>query len=120
MTDTDMNTEAAEYAERLEGYVTEALQSAEDDPEFDIWDREGDNDLPEAYGADIVIRIHTYGGGPAGGVEFDVDSDRRSFMTARTWHQDWFQPKGYAPLDNDTAEFLWDYWYLEGYLQEGM
>lgn len=74
------------------------------------------------YGAGIsmTVDVTLYGGGPAGGVEFDVEKGRYGLemLGARVWHQDWFEPKGYAPLDDDTASRLFNLWGLE-YMMEG-
>ena len=103
---------ASSLAERTEKFRTGDADPYEDDDEGDI---------PETYGHDIVIRVHCYGGGPAGGVEFDCQRGRYGldWVSARTWHQDWFQPKGYAPLDNDTADFLFQHWGIGSALGEG-
>lgn len=116
MNTKDMDAEAREFSDRLDEIRAEITRREESDPDFDRYD-DPDGLMPEAYGSDIVVRVHCYGGGPAGGVEFDIDSERRDFTAARTWHQDWFQSKGYAPLDTDTAQMLWDYWYVEGMLE---
>lgn len=63
---------------------------------------------------EITIDVTLYTGGPAGGVEFKCyrDGSYLELDTARVWHQDWFKAKGYAPLDNDTAQCLWYTWGL--------
>ena len=74
------------------------------------------------YGAGVsfVVDVTMYGGGPAGGIEFTCDRGTYGLepMSARVWHQDWFQPKGYADLDTETMDTLWEVWGLE-YLLEG-
>lgn len=71
-------------------------------------------------GISMTVDVILYGGGPAGGIEFDVEKGRfgLEMLSARVWHQDWFEPKGYAPLDDDTASRLFDAWGLE-YMMEG-
>lgn len=107
-----MEQEATEYAARLIEVCAPFVAGEIDS--FDDAD-ERVHDLPDAYGHDILIRVHCYGGGPAGGVEFDCVREPHGldFSSARTWHQDWFQPKGYAQLDTGTAEFLFQHWGLE-------
>ncbi len=85
------------------------------DGDADLFDDDDErtHELPDAYDVGTVLRVLCYGGGPAGGVEFDVTREGDDFTAARVWHQDWFEPKGYAPLDDDVAQVLWDYWGLE-------
>lgn len=66
-------------------------------------------------GVKIVVDVTLYGGGPAGGIEFECEKGRYGLvmLSAQVWHQDWFQPKGYAVLDDDTAEPLFQLWGLE-------
>ena len=80
---------------------------------FQVTDQDEDSqeywDLPECAATDNIIRVHCQGGGPAGGVEFELDNNG-SWMAAHTWYQDWGTPKGYAELDEDTADFLFTHW----------
>ncbi len=111
-----MEQEATDWATRLHERC-KPFVDGEVDP-FDN-DDERASDLPECYGFDLKILIHCYGGGPAGGVEFDVqrgDYGQLEFRAARTWHQDWYQPKGYAALDDETGEFLFNLWAIESVL----
>lgn len=74
------------------------------------------------YGAGVsfTVDVTLYGGGPAGGIEFECGRTRYGLemYSARQWHQDWFEPKGWAALDDDVASYLWEAWGLE-YLMEG-
>lgn len=74
-------------------------------------------DAPYGIGVTITINVELYGGGPAGGVEFECERERYglSWTRAHLWHQDWFQPKGYVKLDDDMADRLWAAWGLESY-----
>lgn len=71
-------------------------------------------ELPSNECHDTIIRVHCYGGGPAGGVEFKLNVEDNDWATAHTWHQEWFEPRVYAELDDDTAQFLWDWWGFGG------
>ncbi len=65
----------------------------------------------------VTLDVHLYGGGPAGGIEFEVDRGRWGWEVtrARFWHQDWFQPRGYVNIDNDVADRLFELWGLTEY-----
>lgn len=69
--------------------------------------------------ADIEVRINVtlYTGGPAGGVEFEVGRPARGegweYVSARAWHQEWFELKEYVPLDDAIGEELFERWGVE-------
>lgn len=69
--------------------------------------------------ADVITRINVtlYTGGPAGGVEFEVDCMERGggweYVSARAWHQEWFELKEYVPLDDAIGEELFERWGVE-------
>lgn len=69
------------------------------------------------YGMTVLTTVHVelYGGGPAGGVEFTFlgKPSWDSLQSARAWHQDWFQPKGYWDLGDEVAGRLFDRWGVE-------
>ena len=90
-----------QYAKQVEAY--QKVDCDEDSQEY--WD------LPECSAIDNIIRVHCQGGGPAGGVEFELD-DNGSWTCAYTWFQDWGTPKGYAHLDEEVADFLFAHWGL--------
>ena len=63
----------------------------------------------------VRVEVLLYTGGPAGGVTFGCE--RRAgwldMTSARVWHQDWYTPREYVNLDDDTARTLWDAWGCE-------
>lgn len=68
---------------------------------------------PLAVEAKVTVEVLLYTGGPAGGVTFECERDdygHLDWLSARVWHQDWFTPKHWWPLDDDTAQSLWDLW----------
>lgn len=83
--------------------------------------REGLEQRNYGAGVKFTIEVTMYGGGPAGGIEFDCSEGRWGLEcgSARVWHQDWFQPKGWADLDDDVAQRLWNMWGLEYLLEAG-
>lgn len=72
-------------------------------------------DRPYGVSTEIIVNVELYGGGPAGGVEFTCQRGRHSleFTSARVWHNDWFQSRGWATLSDDVAQRMWDAWGLE-------
>lgn len=72
-------------------------------------------------GVSIVVDVQMYGGGPAGGIEFECEREEYglSMLRARVWHQDWFKERGYWPLSDDVAEALFQRWGLEYAAGEG-
>ena len=57
-----------------------------------------------------------YAGGPAGGVEFRVEQHESGgweYISARAWHQEWFELKEYWPLDDALGEELFERWGVE-------
>jgi hypothetical protein len=121
MTTTDnpsMEQCAREHADRLSEEVRRLI--AFEDADKGEWKavQELREDLEQRnYGAGIsyVIDVTLYGGGPAGGIQFECSKGSYGLEmdSARAWHQDWFQPKGWTDLDSDVATRLWDLWGLE-------
>jgi hypothetical protein len=122
MTMTDqptMEQEAADAERRISEQITliERLRAlgraddAADELEDDLRSR------PACISLSTTIEVELYGGGPAGGIHFDVYRDSPDepweCSAARMWHQDWFQPKGFVTLDPDVASYLWELWGLE-------
>lgn len=74
------------------------------------------------YGAGITITIDVqmYGGGPAGGIEFECQKGSwgLEMLRADVWHNDWFQERGRTRLDDDVAEYLFQLWGLESMMGE--
>ena len=71
---------------------------------------------PAGISMSIVVDVELYGGGPAGGIRFECergDYGVLDMLSCRAWHQDWFQPKGWSTVDDDTANFLFDAWCIE-------
>jgi hypothetical protein len=116
--DKTMEQLARELARSLEADVEEhqRLQDADDS---DAADEKYEELADRALSIDTRIRIDVllYTGGPAGGIEFDCERNGSylEWTSARVWHQDWFQEKGYWSLDRDTADWLWNMWGLEYY-----
>lgn len=114
VTDDDGNFNCTGAEADGDSFSIRDLDSLRDDcrEQIDSWN----------YGAgvDFTVNVTMYGGGPAGGIEFECGRTRHGLemYSGRVWHQDWFQPKGWASLDDDTASRLWDTWGLE-YLMEG-
>lgn len=75
---------------------------------------------PYGVGTEIIVNVELYGGGPAGGVEFTCQRARYGleFVSARVWHNDWFQSRGWANLSDDVAERMWGAWGLESLTME--
>ncbi len=71
-------------------------------------------------GVTITIAVQMYGGGPAGGIEFECQTGDYGLemLRAEVWHQDWFQERGRTRLDDDVAEYLFELWSLSS-LTEG-
>jgi len=96
---------AKAHAALFEKQVKDYIDKGADEDSQEFWN------LPENACYDSILRVHCYGGGPAGGVEFVFDNkDSSNWESARTWHQDWGTPIGYADLDEETADFLWWHW----------
>lgn len=121
MTDTEqptMEQEARESAARLEQLVERATRLRNLGRADDAAEELEDEIRERPYGISLstTIEVELYGGGPAGGIHFEVyrDSpdDPWEYGSARVWHQDWFQPKGWANLDDDVATYLWEAWGL--------
>lgn len=121
-TEDDMIAEAKNHAESLEADLERLFQierrNRDADEQWDhIVERCEENLRERCYGIDakIVVTATLYGGGPAGGIDFHCTRERYGLELdyARVWHQDWFLPKGYADLDNDVAERLFQIWGIE-------
>lgn len=82
------------------------LDEAWEEAEMELYEK------PYGISVTMQVEVMLYGGGPAGGVIFDCEQNKRGLemLSARAWHQDWFQPKGYWPLDDDTAERFFELW----------
>lgn len=93
-----------DLAERAPGRF--GLEEAYEEADMELMDR------PYGISVTMQVEVMLYGGGPAGGVIFDCEQNKRGLemLSARAWHQDWFQPKGYWPLDDDTAERYFELW----------
>lgn len=63
----------------------------------------------------ITITVLTGTGGPANGIDFecDIEDGRCVLIRARTWWQDWFVEKAYAPLEDRTAQNMFEALSLE-------
>lgn len=110
------------------GWECAAVMGEEEQTEFEIDDLDELREAAEErldsqnYGADIsfTVDVTLYGGGPAGGIEFECGRTQYGLemYSARQWHQDWFQSKGWVPVDDEVASYLWERWGLEN-LMEG-
>lgn len=102
----ELESTAHDQGSGLEAMLGHAVEEAETEV----------REMPYGVGTTITVEITLYGGGPAGGIEFECNRSPYGgleWQTARLWHNDWFQPKGWVTLDNDTAQTLWDLWGLE-------
>lgn len=97
-------------ADRYADYLVECIEHLVANEE------EAEDNMPECHSVDVTVSILCYGGGPAGGVEFDLNQAGDDWVRARTWNQEWFEPRKYSDLDEDTAQFLWDWWDVKGKL----
>jgi hypothetical protein len=90
----DLGARGENAAERLDDSLRESVLSAD---------------------VEITIDVTLYTGGPAGGVEFKAERTKHGFemISARTWHQEWFETRSYAVLDPARAEDLFQLWGLE-------
>lgn len=121
MTDTRERTQqeqARELARDLERHIEvmdrlQGLNGRADDAYDEMHDEIAERPLCADLRITIDVTLGT--GGPASGVEFDCERETYGldWTSARVWHQDWFTSRGYAELDTDTAQRLWDIWGLE-------
>lgn len=120
MTTTELPTSdqsAAHYAAYLAERVAEVQAATSDEQRENLLEEM--NYL--AAGVDVIttVVVHCFGGGPAGGVEFDCTIHPEGDVTmhrARAWFQNWWQPKGTVTLDESIAESLWEMWGIESNL----
>ena len=101
----ELHDTAEQNGSGLEEMLEKALEEAEDEM----------RERPYGVSTSITVEVELYGGGPAGGIHFECTKNGGylEWHAARMWHQDWFQPKGWVTLDDDTADTLWNYWGLE-------
>lgn len=76
------------------------------------WERDDGENLPTNHSTDYYVRVLCYGGGPEGGVEFKVTDDGTDWQTCHTWHREWGSSYQYAELEDEYADWLWDYFGL--------
>jgi hypothetical protein len=118
MSETEMRQEAYRHAADLELECDQIarLVALDDRGESAGWAMIEDlEQRPLDVEKICMIRVTLGTGGPAYGVDFDVDHGL--MIRGRAWHQDWFEAKGYADLNYETAEYLWNAWcshYEEG------
>lgn len=77
--------------------------------------RDGLTERPLSIELKSTIEVLIGTGGPACGVRFQVSRQKWGWEmeSGSVWWQDWFTPKVYEPLDDETAQTLFDLWGCE-------